>query len=248
MTYPSKERYEALYARFLTKGVDYLIDAAEMGEMERVLDLCCGSGRLSRRILENHDVDVLVGVDQSRAMVDDAWWADQIPKVGDDAKKPWGGEPIGVGPSPRVRLCIEPVRVFLGSWVGIIQPFDVVFCQQAVNYWLDANTAEMVALATEPDGGRFVFNTFAEPPPMRPVVRDYIIKEEDGYESRAVEVYYSTRDGMVHHFQSREGWEPHVTKFKWISPQQYEEWLSPHFTSVARREEGHSVVYICTRR
>lgn len=248
MTYPSKERYEALYSRFLQKGVDYLIDVAELEPMERVLDLCCGSGRLSKRILEAHDPELLVGVEQCQGMVDHEWWAEYVPAAGDQyKKKPWSG--ASEFTTCRVRLCIEPVRVFFSTWAGLIQPFDVVFCQQAVNYWLDENTAELVALMLSDDGGRFVFNTFKEPPSKIPQVKQYLAGHAgEADASHAVEVYYMTDDNMVHHIQARTGHEPHQTKFRWISPREFEDLLSPHFHVAVRTDEGKSAVYVCTRK
>lgn len=91
-------------------------------------------------------------------------------------------------------------------------------------------------------GGKFIFNTFSICPPRKPAVLQY--EAENGED--IVEVYYLV-DGMVHHFQGRTGFEPHVTKFRWVRPDEFYGWLKSHFEKVAMHGEGRSLVFVCEK-
>lgn len=86
--------------------------------------------------------------------------------------------------------------------------------------------------------GIFVFNTFNTKPPTRPIFRSVEMEDHTEYEA-----FYSVNN-MVHHIQMREGFSPHQTSFLWISPNDFDEMLSPYF-EVKRYTELKTDIYIC---
>lgn len=117
--------------------------------------------------------------------------------------------------------------------------FDVVICRQAVNYWISPWGVEMLCKMIKP-GGRFVFNTFNRQPSEIPLVKSYQFND-----LAYCEVSQLVR-GMVHHIQMCVGLEPHFTKFRWISPESFDDILKGYF-SVNRISNGGSDLYICTK-
>lgn len=50
MRYPKYTDYEKIYKRYLEKGVQYLIERADLKASDKVLDICGGNGRLTKEI------------------------------------------------------------------------------------------------------------------------------------------------------------------------------------------------------
>lgn len=50
MKYPHYSVYENLYKRYFYKGVQYLIDEANLNYEDKVLDICGGNARLTREL------------------------------------------------------------------------------------------------------------------------------------------------------------------------------------------------------
>ena len=50
MKYPKYYIYEKLYRRYFLKGVDYFIKEAEVTTTDKVLDICGGNGRLTKKL------------------------------------------------------------------------------------------------------------------------------------------------------------------------------------------------------
>jgi ubiquinone/menaquinone biosynthesis C-methylase UbiE len=135
-----------------------------------------------------------------------------------------------------------------------IQGIDVAICRQGVNYWLTEQTALLMARLIN-KGGVFIFNTFNEKPP-----KDITVKEYDYKKNKYVEVNYMRGD-MVYHTQICNSPDleagTHSTQFRWISPKEFEEWLSPYF-HIERQTpliaeyfnepvEGKTDIYKCIR-
>ncbi len=216
--YPDHGTYEALYAKYLERGVDEIIGALPKVAGALVLDLCGGNGRLSRALLKGRARRVIL-VDQESAMV------------------------------PNDLVYTEAKFRFLKGDVPYIlsyllvhnkEAFDYVVCQQAINYWLSADAAQGLCWIMR-SGGVFVFNTFNEKPSETPQVKQYV---HGGHSF--VETAWCTGD-VVHHVQVRDGMQPHYTTFKWISPDQYREWLEPYFV-VEEKRNGRSSLYVCTKK
>src|SRR3989344_2166728 len=210
--YPDNETYKNLYARFYNgRTAQELLKLAYPIRGTTVLDLCGGEGRLGLKAVQGGARFVWL-VDKEKSMVN-------VPIL------------------PRMDVIISRVEEFLGQWQCGDQDmhYDRVLCQQAVNYWLDASYAAIVAKLLNP-GGIFVFNTFYKKPSEEPTVKKYGLGDK-----KFVEVSWLVRD-TVHHVQIREGLPSHATSFQWLSPARLIEILTPHF-EVDIKVEGNSSLY-----
>ena len=147
--YPDNETYKNLYARFYNgRTAQELLKLAYPIRGTTVLDLCGGEGRLGLKAVQGGARFVWL-VDKEKSMVN-------VPIL------------------PRMDVIISSVEEFLGQWQCGDQDmhYDRVLCQQAVNYWLDASYAAIVAKLLNP-GGIFVFNTFYKKPSEEPTVKKY---------------------------------------------------------------------------
>ena len=192
--YPPLEVYEKLYARFFKRDVGELFSGIDVKD-KTVLDLCCGNGRASFKALELGAKNI-IAVDGVAHMISE--------KLCDN---------------PKIGYSISSVEMFLHyarfKW-------DIVVCQQAINYWFNnINLKDLVNVIMP--GGVFIFNTFNRIPSTKPTVKSYQLNGHD-----YVEVSYLV-DGKVHHFQSMDGCEPHLTTFDWISPDLFVHKLDEYF-------------------
>ncbi len=214
--YPTYETYRALYARYHGKGVTDLLQPLAPLEGANVIDLCGGDGRLTFKMIEAGARSILF-VDAEARMV-----PSELRRLG------------------QVQVQIKDVRRALSDAFARGKTYDRAVCQQAVNYWLDGETARLLAMALRP-GGTFVFNTFNEKPSEKPRVLEYDL---DGH--AFVEVSWLVGDD-VHHLQARDGMAPHHTVFKWLSPERLREILGPYFV-VSEVRNGKTSLYQCERR
>jgi len=233
MPYPAQELYETLYARYLTGGrTEQLLELAGDLSGKQVVDLCGGSGRLSLAALAQGAEVTLV--DESAPMLNG----------------------LNV---PALRVVHRPVESWLDSFMAN-KAYDAMFCQQAVNYWLTPETADLVAQGLR-SGGRFIFNTFNRRPGTTPVPKAYALGGVNFVElswfvpDGSREAFPGTPatpwstdvlNGSIEHVQIREGFAPHTTRFRWISPLQFQKWLSPWF-ELTELVDGPATVWVCTR-
>ena len=222
MHYPDRETYRKLYARYLSENgrpVSELLNLANENMMGcRVLDLCGGAGELSLAARIRH-ADAVVMVDECPHMADNAALARAGIQVHQSEVQHWLFTP-------------KPER----WW------FHLVFCRQAVNYWLNATSAKHLASNMHP-GAKFIFNTFNRRPSTKPTVKQY---EFGG--ARFMETsWLLEKTCEVRHIQCREGCEPHMTKFYWIPPNRFREWLGPYF-EVHEHRDGATSIYTCTKK
>lgn len=216
MKYPDYETYRALYARYHNRGVESLLRQLQPVAGMSVVDLCGGDGRLTFKALESGAHHVL--------------FVDAEPKM----------VPSTLYQHKQVSVVINEVRLALANVINSNEQFDRIVCQQAVNYWMNEDTAKMVAMALEPRG-IFAFNTFNQKPPVKPRVLEYELQG-----NFFVEVSWLVGD-EVHHLQIRDGLEPHHTVFFWLSPERLQEFLEPYFVINEERQEKTSL-YRCEKK
>ena len=217
--YPDCETYKALYKRFYDgRKPEELLDLAGDLKGKTVLDLCAGDGKLSLEAAKRGANIYLI--EKEKNMLSGAIWKEGFP------------HPLSI--IPYIASAEILLKAFPKSY------FDVAFCRQAINYWLDGFTAEMVANVLKKDGV-FVFNTFNKKPPEKPVVKEY---ELGGL--KFVETTWSVGH-FIHHVQIREGLPPHTTGFWWISPDDFQRILSPYF-DIQLIVDGNTSLYRCSRK
>lgn len=118
--------------------------------------------------------------------------------------------------------------------------YDHVVCQQGINYWFAETPIRQLAAAMHP-GARFCFNTFNMPPAYTPTVKEYEIEHK-----KYAEIYYLVGE-VVHHVQTVDGYPPHVTSFKYVSPDTYREILKRSFSEVRNWDIGTTSYWECKK-
>jgi hypothetical protein len=220
--YCKKERYEALYGSYLRSDPNELLDAAGISpdgwKHRKVLDLCGGNGRLSVAARQRGADVTMLDADFEMCDRTELNIKQGIKLFFDD-----------VGHALRTR--------FGNMWLYYPPKFDVVFCQQAVNYWIWKPSLLDLVINMDKDGV-FVFNTFNTLPSTVPTFREHDMGDHMEYEA------FCFANGFVHHVQLREGYEPHKTSFRWIPPDEFDRMLVPHF-EVERRTAGRTDIYVC---
>jgi 2-polyprenyl-3-methyl-5-hydroxy-6-metoxy-1,4-benzoquinol methylase len=216
--YPDHKTYRALYLRYLLgRNEGDLLELVELKPGDRLLDLCCGEGQMTLQAVIRGAGEV-VAVDAAPQMINRELW-DQ---------------------GSRVRVLTMSVRDALQQGVSGRELFDGVVCRQAVNYWLDEETAALTAAVLK-SGGVFAFNTFNEKPSIAPRVREYNLQGHDFME-------ISWLVGLtVHHLQVRDGLKPHYTTFQWLSPERLNALLESYFL-VFEKRHGKTSLYWCMKK
>lgn len=221
--YPPLHQYKILYARFMKdEGVQRLLSSAGSLDGKKVLDLCAGGLRITKGALKQKASYVSI-VEQEAVMF-----------------------PMTLPDADRTRFYISSVEKFLRSQSGLLclfpPIFDVVFCQQAINYWLSAECAVQLCGIMKP-GAVFLFNTFAQCPPSKPTINGY---QYDGRDYMEIN-WYEQKSNLIHHVQITPELPPHTTSFKWISAEDYTVMLSPYF-DLEVTQFDRSVVYKCVKK
>lgn len=207
----TSEQYVALYERFLHRSPDELLLAAGPIQGKQVLDLCAGTMRASNRAKEL-GASYVVAVDKSSTIIPREHKADAV--IITDISDIWS------------------TRLALFS-----KTFDLIVCQQGINYWFSDKNIESVSKLLK-HGGHFVFNTFNTRPSETPQIRKF--------DSGTIEVIQLV-DGTVYHLQARKGYMPHFTSFKWIAGDDIENVVNTHFRDVNSIVEGGTTIYVCER-
>jgi ubiquinone/menaquinone biosynthesis C-methylase UbiE len=216
MKYPPHKIYEQLYLRYFKRTPAQLLQGVDL-RGKKVVDLCGGNGRLSLYAKEH-------GASQIS-------YVDEHDMVSDEYRKKLTSVSATI-------IYIAMVHVFFRSpWHKNRAPYDVIACQQGVNYWMDQEVLESMLVHMAP-GGKFVFNTFNTRPSEKPTVKEY---ELEGY--KFAEVSYLIGD-TVHHVQTREGMSPHVTEFSWLSSAQIQTMLlAAGFTWAEVTNDGPTAIW-----
>jgi len=228
--YMTAKQYETLYARFLKRPPEELLEHAEMKDGDFVLDLCAGNLRASWAAAEM-GASVVHAVDSSPNML--GMSVKEATKVYEEVRD---GVPCKI-----TAICYDVER-FLAQVGAPVAPrkYDVVICQQAINYWFCEKAIKDLVKCMAADG-RFVFNTFSRIPLETPTVKQSPISGRPA----CVEVSFSV-NGMVYHVQCVEGMPPDVQEFRWISPSQFQETLSKFFKKITTVNEGNTAIYVAS--
>jgi SAM-dependent methyltransferase len=185
--------YDWLYANYLTAAHGRLEDAVRascaFGHPEVAVDLCAGTGALTQVLLDEH-IEHVIAVDGSRAML--------------------GRLRAKITPLNRVHSNVTTIRTDLNHEHALLsvaeeipgRRADLITCRQGIGY-LDPHVLSHVPSLLRP-GGRFLFNSFAEPSHM-----PWWKRRSGGIREAGVYVF-----GRVVHLQAR--WPRFdVTTFRW---------------------------------
>jgi len=234
MKYPNNWIYERLYRRYLQRDPLELFQELPIYG-KRVLDLCCGGGRLA--FAADKEGANVWAVDEEYDMIPNQHDIDYVYDQ--------------TGHIPDVRFECDTIKNFLAknSLIEDEDKFDIVCCQQGINYWFNETVSimdfdiTMSALVSRviKDGGAFVFNTFNQRPSDIPTTKIYNF---DGVEY--VEISYCI-NGVVHHVQTAKNIPPHVTKFDWIEPESFSRELSYWFSSVEETRIENTSLWKCIK-
>jgi len=212
------EEYDILYKRHQARSSKELLELAGMKEGDRVLDLCAGSNGRATKAAIKMGASLVVPVDLNPNVK-------KLHRVKQGYVEPY----------------CQDIQGFLQfSNLNKNDKFDIIICQQGINYWFDKDIIRKFGSLIK-RGGVFVFNTFNKKPSTVPIVRK---DEIDGL--NYVEVVW-TVGNMVKHVQIVEGYNPHTTEFKWIPPDYFKEGLSLSFRDVEVKTVNGTDIYICRR-
>ena len=221
MEYPDSKTYRKLYDRYFDSDkVEKLVSTidSEKYEHAKILDLCGGGGCVSNYIKELYPASYVLLVDENELMTR-TFFSDFQHRKYD--------------------IRISSISDFLETQTVGGESFNIAICRQAVNYWFDERTMQLLSSILG-DGGVFVFNTFRNPP-IKPLLKEYKTKNGKYTEFS----YYDSITKQVHHFQALEGFAVHTTKFRYISKKEYKSVLKRYFVSVENYRNGNSVIYKC---
>ncbi len=174
MKYPKYIDYEKIYKRYFNKGVEYLIEKADLQKDDKVLDICGGNGRLTKELVKRcNDVSYL---------------DKEIDMIPTDLKT------LGI------KIYNEDIENFVKHSK---EKYNKVFCEQAINYWLLNINIEKFSNIFLPNG-LFIFNTFSNIPSKTPMLKRYIIDEinylEISYLVNNKVEHIQIREGYPPHF------------------------------------------------
>lgn len=147
MKYPKYTDYENMYKRYFNKGVDYLITKANLNQSDKVLDICGGNGRLTKKLIKKcNNVSYL-------------------------------DKEIDMIPNELEKLGIKVYNENIENFVELTkEKYDKVFCEQAINYWLlNINIEKFSNIFNK--NGLFIFNTFSNKPSSIPMIKQYKIDD-----------------------------------------------------------------------
>ena len=215
----SAERYRLLYARFLKRQPSELLQYGEV-KGACVLDLCSGpTARLAVAAMElgPRRVDAV-----DAQQVDAEVWKDRD-----------------------LNDCLffheTSVKEYLEGLAEGVRPYyDLVFCQQGINYWFNAYHVELLQKNIK-TGGRLIFNTFWQEPSETPVIKKYCL-DGTNYE----EITWMD-DDTVSHVQVVVGKYADFNRFQWLKPRHFD-LLVEAFFDIERHREGATDILVCTKR
>jgi len=232
MTYNiDSKTYAKLYAKYLHNDrTKEMVNLAGNLKGKRVLDLCCGGGRLTQEVLKQKTKQAL-SIDASFDMLQDNFDPNDI-AILSVFNAPW---------NPKKYCCgCGTVKYALTDLKN--KSLDVIFCQQAINYWFYPEHAEKIKKVLAPKG-MFIFNTFNVKPSVIPRTKTYYY-EKTG--RNYTEVSWLVGD-MVKHVQIAQGMDPHFTEFRWIPPEEFKRAFKRAGFKVTVQTDGATDIYMCRK-
>jgi len=146
----------------------------------------------------------------------------------------------------------EPINKFCMTvddafFMELTSTFNVIFCQQGINYWFRPEHAKMIKRVLAPKG-IFIFNTFNVKPSIIPLSKNYYYSNSRGigYGRNYMEISWMVKD-MVKHVQIAEGMDPHFTEFRWIPPGEFKKAFKSTGFKVEVKTDKATDIYICRK-
>lgn len=224
MEYPDYKTYELLYAKYLdinrTKQmVNMAIDRIGDISNKIFLDICCGNGRATSFALYSGFSNSFM-VDLEPKMIPDFFRKDSRVVI-------WDG-------------------VIIDRFLKDVNyTFDVAFCQQGINYWLEVDSAELLHNKMNKNGV-FIFNTFRKKPPA---IQNPSIKSYEFNGNKYMEISWIDDYDKVYHFQiMNDGELAHHTEFLWLSENYLQQNVLPRFFNFEVVTSNNTDIYICTKK
>jgi 16S rRNA G966 N2-methylase RsmD len=235
MKYPDYDNYRAMYQKYINReNLLGMMDLVDDYKDKNFMDICAGDGAATREALARGAKYSLV-IDQEPDM------------LAIDLRE--GRKEICLHGYDFERFLYQKESDYNKIKESSFHFFDIVFCRQGINYWYKPMHMLQLAKWMNKDGV-FIFNTFNTKPTRTPMVKeykidhpDYMIKDSISF----VEISYLVDDNIVHHVQIREGYPPHLTKFRWISEEEFKNGLIGNFDYEIRRR-NNTDVYICRKK
>lgn len=213
--YPSKEVYYDLYKRFQSRDPYELVNYYQSPlDQKSILDVCAGNGRLSQSIVDKGHKSFIYLLDKEITM---------LPEIEN---------------SGFAGIYSMDVYNFIEEYYKD-EKFDVIFCQQAINYWLKHVDIEKFSKMFK-QKGQFIFNTFNKKPGTfsSPTIKEYEIGNDKFLEISYIE------NKRVYHIQIMNNQKPHLTSFDWLSDKKINKLLSPYF-DIKKYVDGTTSIYNC---
>ena len=219
MKYPKHDIYKKLYAKYLDpESLKMLMNlAGEDMTGKRVVDVCGGTGICTEEALRRNAKRVMM-VDGEADMVPDSIFL-----------------------KDKVTVLINDVKMALTILGRNEVRYDIAVCRQAINYWFNAETVDLLAELIKPDGV-FIFNTFNTRPSETPKIKQYHYKGVS-----FTEISYVDLTNMVHHVQIREDMAPHIARFQWLSPKSFDLYLGKYF-DIEKTTRNRTDYYRCVKK
>lgn len=147
MKYPKYYIYKKIYKRYFLKGVNYLIEEANIARTDKILDICGGNGRLTKELIKISDNVSYIDKENDMIPV-------ELKKLG-------------------IKVYNDSIENFINK---TNEKYTKVFCEQAINYWLLNVDIHKFSNLFEKDG-LFIFNTFSNKPSTKPMIKEYILDD-----------------------------------------------------------------------
>jgi hypothetical protein len=187
----SAEQYDLLYKRFLKRQPIELLDCFNIDPYKKcILDVCCGANMRATR--------QFIGCGALSVHAVDNYSFPIISPISDDLA------------DKEAFIYQNGIYKFCKTYRSLNRRFDIIFCQQGINYIFSKDLIENFAFLLSKNG-KIVFNTFVNKPKKEPTTKTYHI---DG--NFYVENYWLDED-IVHHIQFCSKVGSHYTKFRYVS-------------------------------